>query len=406
MEVKVSVPEVVQLIKTLQGRPERIFEMLSLDVQRQVGNYLTNLMDAELTHLLGRKRYERVRGGADNHRNGRYPRGFCIKGIGQVQVKVPRDRKNRYQTCVLPRSEQYEGRIAEDLSMMYLAGISTRTLSLLSKRLIGRKLSHEEVSAASRELTEAIERWRSRDLSAEMIRYLYVDGVTFSMRVKTRIEKVPVLVAIGVTESKTKLVLGLQSGDKESASTWREFFRDLKTRGLDSSRVALGIMDGLPGLEKVFMEEFANAKVQRCQVHVSRNVLAKVPRSQKQEVADDLRSIFYASCKEKAMHFYEEFTKKWQTDVPSAVQSLSQSIDSCLTFFRFPQEEWISLRTTNVIERLNKEFKRRTKSMEIVAGEASCYRLLAFIALRMELSWRSNPIGKVRPNLPFFQIYT
>ena len=114
----------------------------------------------------------------------------------------------------------------------------------------------------------------------------------------------------------------------------------------------------------------------------------------------------YASSKEKADELYKSFYEKWNKVIPSAVKSLAQSIDACLTFFKFPDEEWISLRTTNIIERLNKEFKRRTKSMEIVAGENACYRLLAFISLKMELSWRSNPIGKVRPNLPLYQIYT
>jgi putative transposase len=163
---------------------------------------------------------------------------------------------------------------------------------------------------------------------------------------------------------------------------------------------------GLSGLEKVFKEEFPHAKVQRCQVHVARNVLAKVPHKVKKEVADDLRSIFYASSREKADEFYKSFCKKWEQELPSAVKSLTQSLDVCLTFFKFPEEEWISLRTTNIIERLNKEFKRRTKSMEIVAGENACYRLLAFISLKMELSWRANPIGKVRPKLPLYQIYT
>jgi len=162
-------------------------------------------------------------------------------------------------------------------------------------------------------------------------------------------------------------------------------------------------MDGLAGLEKVFREEFPKAKVQRCQVHVARNVLAKAPKKLKQKVADDMRSIFYASTKQKAMTFFGEFKQRWQDKIPSAVKCLENSIDSCLTFFDFPEEEWISLRTTNVIERLNKEFKRRTKSMEIVAGESACYTLLAFICLKMELHWRSNPIGKVRHNLPFFQ---
>jgi putative transposase len=405
VEIKISVPEVVSLMKEVQENPARIFEMVTMNVQKDVGDYLTNLMKAELTHVLGREEYERRRGKA-NHRNGSYPRNFCIKGIGEVAVRVPRDRNGEYRTQVLPRSKRYEERIAEDLSIMYLTGISTRTLSMLSRRLIGREISHEEVSTANRELTGAVEKWRNRDLSAEKIKYLLVDGVIFKMRVEGSIENTPVLAAIGVTEAGTRLVLGLQSGDKESATNWREFFRDLKSRGLDGSSVRLGIMDGLSGLEKVFKEEFPHAKVQRCQVHVARNVLAKVPHKVKKEVADDLRSIFYASSREKADGFYKSFYKKWEQELPSAVKSLTQSLDVCLTFFKFPEEEWISLRTSNIIERLNKEFKRRTKSMEIVAGENACYRLLAFISLKMELSWRANPIGKVRPNLPLYQIYT
>jgi len=128
--------------------------------------------------------------------------------------------------------------------------------------------------------------------------------------------------------------------------------------------------------------------------------LAKVPRKLKQTVADDIHSIFYASSREKALEFWTHFTERWQKTIPSAVRCLQRSLDSCLTFFDFPEEEWISLRTTNIIERLNKEFRRRTKPMEIVAGENACYTLLAFISIKMELYWRSNPVGKVRYNLP------
>ncbi len=405
MRIRISVPEVVNLIKEIQKNPARVFEMATMNVQKDVGKYLTNLMKADLTHFLGREEYERTEE-ETNHRNGDYPRKFCIKGIGEVDVNVPRDRKGEFQTQVLPKGKQYEDRIAEDLSLMYLTGISTRTLSMLSKRLIGRRISHGEISKVNTELTEAIEKWRDRDLSGEKIKYLFVDGVIFKMRIEGTIENVPVLVAIGVTEDGIKLVLGMQSGDKESATNWREFFRDLKNRGFNGSGVRLGIMDGLSGLEKVFKEEFSNAKVQRCQVHVARNVIAKAPRKLKKEVADDLRSIFYASSKEKANTFHKAFQEKWNKEIPSAVKSLEHSIDSCLTFFQFPEEEWTSLRTTNIVERLNKEFKRRTKSMEIVAGENACYRLLTFISLKMELGWRSNAVGKVRPNLPLYQIYT
>ncbi|HHF51427.1 MAG TPA: hypothetical protein ENL46_01910, partial [Candidatus Aminicenantes bacterium] len=116
---------------------------------------------------------------------------------------------------------------------------------------------------------------------------------------------------------------------------------------------------------------------------VSRNVLAKVPRRLKKIVADELRSIFYPSSREKALEFFEKFNARWEKETPSALKCLEKFLDHCLTYLDFPEEEWISLRTTNAIERVNKEFKRRTKSMEILAGEMSCYTLLAFICLKM-----------------------
>ena len=402
MKVEISVPEVVSIFKEIQEQPERIFEMIRVEIRENVGEYLSELMKVELTRFLGRESYERVESDVD-HRNGSYGRHFTLKGIGEVGVKVPRDRDGNFKTQVIPRSKRYESELRQDLSMMFLTGVSTRTLSMMSKRLIGRKISPSEVSNANKELIDAVENWRTRDLSEETVKYLFLDGVNFDMRIGGSIEKVPVLVAIGVTETGHKRVLGFQAGDKESAPTWREFFKDLKKRGLDGSKMVLGVMDGLPGLEKVFKEEFPKAKVQRCQVHVVRNVLAKVPKKLKKAVADDIRSIFYASSKQKAMGFFDIFREKWRRDLPSAVKCLENSIEACLTYLMCPEEEWISLRTTNIIERLNKEFKRRTKPMEIVAGENACYTLLAFICLKMELHWKSNPIGKVRKNLPFFK---
>ena len=348
-------------------------------------------METELTGFLGRGRYERVEG-ESNHRNGSYGRQFTLKGIGEVSVKVPRDRNGGFSTQVIPRSKQYEDALREDLCAMFLAGVSTRTLSLISERLIGRKISPMEVSNASKELSRAVEAWRERDLSKESIKYMFVDGTLFSMRIDGSVGKVPVLVVIGVTQEGYRTVLAAQSGDKESARTWREMFKDIKRRGVDSSTVVLGVMDGLPGLESVFKEEFPNARVQRCQVHVARNVLAKVPRKLKKTIADEIRSIFYASSRKKALEFFEQFKSRWEKELPSAVKCLESSLESCLTYLHFPEEEWICLRTTNVIERVNKEFKRRTKPMEIVAGERACYTLLAFVSLKMELRWRSKPM--------------
>lgn len=208
---------------------------------------------------------------------------------------------------------------------MFRAGISTRSLAMISQRLVGRKISPTEISKVNQELNQAVEEWRQRDLSGETIKYLFVDGVNFEMRIGGSVELVPVLVVIGVTDKGIKLVIGLPAGDQESASTWREFFRDLKARGLNHAQVTLGVMDGLPGLEKVFKDEFPHARIQRGQVHVARNVLAKVPQKLKKAVADDLRSIFYASSQKKAQEFCEQFKSRWEAELPSAVACLERS---------------------------------------------------------------------------------
>ncbi len=262
-------------------------------------------------------------------------------------------------------------------------------------------MSPQQVSNCSSRLTEAVEKWRTRQITEE-IKYLYVDGTNFPMRIGRSIETVNVLVVIGVTASGCKQVLGLQAGDKESATSWREFFKDLKGRGLNKKHIQLGIMDGLPGLEKVFKEEFPLGKIQRCQVHTQRNILAKVPQKFKKKVADEVRSIYYASSKNKALTLFQEMKNDWQKIVPSAVKCLESSLEHTLCYYDFPKEEWVSLRTTNPIERLNKEFKRRTKSMEIVAGEKSCYNLLAVICLKMEVYWKGHKVNSFK-TLPWLE---
>jgi len=303
MKISLSVTELKNVFKEIQQQeiqqqPERIFEMMRVEMNQGIGEYLAELMRAELSHFLGREPYERKEG-ETNHRNGSYERRFTMKRFGEVAIEVPRDRKGEFRSEVLPLSKRYEDELRKDVCLMYLTGVSTRTLSMISKQLLGRKVSAGEVSRANKELVEAVERWRTRDLSAEKIKYLLVDGVNFSMRVGGSVEPVAVLVAIGVREDGTRLVLGLQAGDKESAACWREFFKDLKSRGLSAETVRLGVMDALAGLEMVFKEEFPKTEVQRCQVHVARNVLAKVPQKLKQGMADGMCGRFSMPCPKK-----------------------------------------------------------------------------------------------------------
>lgn len=394
INVSVDVSELKSFVQNLPQIKDQIFDLMHLDIRKASSEYLEMLMNMELALFLGRDRYERkgsVSTTSRNYRNGFYQRTFAIKNIGDLSIRVPRDRLGEFKTNVLPKYDRIDPAIKADAVLMYFLGMSTRSLSLISTRLFGRKISHSLLSEHSAELHEKVEGWRVRPIIDE-IKYLYVDGTYFTMRTTDSIEKVCVLVVIGVDKNGHKHIIALQAGDKESASNWRELFKDLKSRGLDGSKVELGIMDGLPGLEKVFLEEFKNSKVQRCQVHLARNVLAKCPHKIKQEVADDLRSIFYASSKKKAEGFYKVFENKWASEIPSAFKSLENNLENALTFMSFPEAEWLALRTTNPIERLNKEFKRRTKTMEIVAGEKSCYSLLAVVSIRMEAYWKKHPI--------------
>lgn len=158
MKIEVSVSEVISVFKEIQTQPEKLFEMIRLDVREAVGRYLSEMMNAEMTHFLGRKPSERSEE-ETNYRNGSYGRNFTIKGIGEVSVKVPRDRNGEYEARVIPRSKQYEAEIGRDLCAMFLGGVSTRTLAVMSSRLIGRKISHTEISQANKEVVDSVERW-------------------------------------------------------------------------------------------------------------------------------------------------------------------------------------------------------------------------------------------------------
>jgi putative transposase len=397
-----NLPEVAEVFKIVMEKPEKMFEMLNINLKERAEIAISELIKLELTEFLGRQKYERISEGKKvGYRNGYAPsRKYTAKGLGTIRIKVPRDRSGEFSSKLIRKYDRYDKALSKDILVMFLSGMSTRNIELFSSQLLGRKISAQEVSSINKEIMEAIEKWRTRDLSNFRIKYLIMDGVNFEMRQGRHIEKTPMLIVIGVTQEKRRIFLTIQRGDKESASTWREIFKDLKqARGLKKEYVQLGIMDGLPGLEKVFREEFSNAKVQRCTVHVARNVLAKVPKSLKEKVSDKMRDIFYASDKKKAIENYEAFAQEYRKEIPDAVNCLERHLPSCLTFYSFPKEDWISLRTTNAIERVNKEFKRRTKPMEILAGEKSAYLLLSFIAYKMELNWKRAPFGK-RSYLP------
>jgi putative transposase len=409
LKVQLSIPELKShalAIREMAMDPMTTLQALAGDVRGRFEEWMNELMQAELSLHVGRERYERT-GSRSNHRNGSRCRRITVKNLGTLELRVPRDRDGSFQSAVVPERIQVDPQIEQDLQMLFLGGASTRTVELMSQRLFGRSLSAGKVSKANKKLLAPVEAWRNRSLADEKFLYLFLDGTNFSMRRGNEVVKQCVLVVIGVNEARQRQVLALQAGDKESAAAWKAVFADLVRRGLDPSTIQLGIMDGLPGLEKAFREAFRKATVQRCQVHKAKNVLAKVRQKDRKIVADDMRHVFYAADHLSAKRALERFCNKWKAMYPDAVKCLERDFEAVTTYLDFPELEWMHLRTTNLIERLHKEFKRRTKPMEIVAGEESVYRILAFVAMKMEVSWRNAPFRnsgfrKLKPFAGYF----
>ena len=326
-----------------------------------------------------------------NKKNGYVSRSFGIKGIGQLKLRVPRDRAGRFSTNVIPANRHYDEETEKDLAMLNLAGLSSRMLAQLSSQLLGIRVSAQEVSNALHTIIPAAKAFLTRPLGDRKWMYLYVDGTNFRVR-RSTVAKEPTLVVLGVDETGRKSVLSMVQGDKDNRRAWESVFAELKERGLDGSDVKLGIMDGLPGLADAFVNAFPTAGAARCWVHKARNVFPRVPHRYQAAFKADWDKVAYANGLDAARAQFEALKARWAKDAGDAVECMERDLDALLIHYAFPQEHWHALRTTNPIERINKEFKRRSKSMEVV-GPGGLKALLAFTALRLEWGWAIQPIG-------------
>ena len=229
---------------------------------------------------------------------------------------------------------------------------------------------------------------------------LYIDGTNFKIQRRSSTEREPSLVVLGLGEDNYRSVLAIEPGTKDNVDAWRAVFGELKKRGLDPKFVRIGIMDGLPGLETLFCEEFPNAVTARCWVHSLRNALAKTPARLRDPFKLLAHKVMYAQSENDAREAFMALKEGMGNDAERAVHCLAKDLDSLLAHYRFDKRFWRALKTTNAIERVNKEFKRRTKSMGSL-GESSLSVIVAFVALRLEMGWQRNQVdSKVFENLP------
>jgi putative transposase len=387
MKVVVKVHDLVALARQFEESPGNALKVLVGEVHAAVSRTLEQVMEAEIAVFLG-KDAEREKG---NKRNGFRTRTFGIKGLGALELRMPRDRAGRFESKVVPPHRRYDEATEKDIALLNLAGLSTRMLSHVSGRVLGVKVSAQEVSNSLHELVPAAKGFLERPLGDRKFRYLYVDGTNFHVR-RSTVALEPTLVVLGVDEGGFKSILAMIQGDKDSRAAWEMTFARLKERGLDSSAVQLGIMDGLPGLPAAFLEAFPRAKVARCWVHKARNIFPLVPRRYQADFKDGWDAVAYADGRKSAEVAFAALKARWGTTCADAIESVERDLELLLVHYDFPKEHWEALRTTNPIERVNREFKRRSRSMETVSAEGLKV-LLAFTALRLEYGWSTTPIG-------------
>ena len=318
---------------------------------------LNNLLEAEADRLTQARRYERSED-RQGYRSGHYDRGLTTTS-GEVTLHVPRLKGISFETAIIERYRRRESSVEEALIEMYLAGVSVRRVEDITEALWGSRVSPSTISELNKKAYVNIENWRKRPLTGRYP-YVYVDGVYLKRNWGGEYENVSILVAVGVTEDGYREVLGAQEGMKEDKASWQSFFQWLKGRGLEGVRLVVG--DKCLGMLEAVGEVFPEAKYQRCTVHFYRNVFSVVPKSKVKIVAKMLKAIHVQESKkasrEKAKAVVAELRAMKLKEVAKKVED---GIEETLTYCDFPSEHWTRIRTNNVIERLNREIRRRTR---------------------------------------------
>jgi len=328
--------------------------------------------------MLGADRYERteVRKGS---RNGEKRRVITTE-YGHAELSVPRGRvlepdgtTREFQSEVLPRYARRTRRVNEAILGAYLAGANTRRIRKALAPLLGEaNLSKSAVSRVVTRLKDLFAGWSKRDLSHESYPFLFLDAIRIRVRLARRVVSVPVLVALGVDETGQKRVVDIRLEVSESGASWGGMIESLVERGLPEPKLV--VSDGHAGLKKAM--ELWDAKVQRCTFHKLQNLYGHCPKHAHPEVKRDYDRIVYAKDGLAARKAYDEFLRKWSRFCPPVARSLEEAGHHLLTFYEFPRELWKALRTTNSIENLNREFRRRTKTQASFSTEDSVLTLL------------------------------
>ncbi|TRZ55181.1 MAG: IS256 family transposase [Rhodocyclaceae bacterium] len=343
---------------------------------------LQEVLEGEMTEFLGAAPSERTEG-RNGYRAGYYGRSLVTR-IGKLELRVPRDRGGEFSTALFERYARSEKALVAALAEMYVQGVSTRKVKAITEELCGHSFSASAISSINKGLDESLARFANRRLD-EPYPYLILDARYEKVREAGVICSQAVLIAIGINWEGQRQVLAVEVANRESQSSWRDFLVRLKQRGL--SGVEFVVSDDHAGLKKAISEVITEAAWQRCYVHFLRNALDYLPRKADDDCLQELRWIYDRRDIQEANRDLAAWILKWQGKYPKLADWVESNIGETLTFYRLPRVHHKHLKSTNMLERLNEEIKRRTRVVRIFPNTDSCLRLIRALCVETHETW-------------------
>lgn len=362
-------------LKEIIAEQEDFLRTLIQQVVQQV-------LEAEMEDALGAQKSERTPERL-GYRSGYYSRTLMTR-VGKLELRVPQDRQGRFRTEVFERYQRSEKALVGALAEMYVQGVSTRKVKAITEELCGHEFSASTISRINQSLDEELEKFAGRQLEEEYP-YLVLDARYEKVREEGVIGSQAVLVAIGISWDGRRCVLAVELANRESQSSWRQFLEGLRQRGLQG--VLFVVSDDHVGLRKAIREGLPEAAWQRCYVHFLRNALDYLPRKADDDCLMELRWIYERRNLEEAQRDLTAWLGKWGTRYPKLCAWVEENIEETLTFYRLPGQHHKHMKSTNLLERLNEELKRRTLVVRIFPNGASCLRLIRALAVEMHENW-------------------
>ena len=343
---------------------------------------LQQVMEAEMDEALGAEKGERSSNRV-GYRSGYYGRTLVTR-VGKLELRVPQDRQGRFRTEIFERYQRSEKALVSALTEMYVQGVSTRKVKAVTEELCGHEFSASTISRMNQSLDKELDEFAQRRLE-DAYPYLILDARYEKVRESGVIRSQAVMVAIGIDWEGRRCVLSVELANRESASSWKNFVLGLKQRGLNG--VELVVSDDHAGLRAAIREVLPEAAWQRCYVHFLRNALDHLPRKADDECMTELRWIYDRRTIEEAHQDLAAWLKKWGKRYQKLCDWVEANIEETLTFYRLPRQHHKNMKSTNLLERLNEEIKRRTLVVRIFPNTASCLRLIRALAVEMHENW-------------------